>query len=78
MPYATLSIGNPTWLGTSGLQEIGIGDLDWAQLTSLSLDRTMPTNALYLDVLQDIYLFEFNEVNVLARRPSSEPLISCR
>ena len=37
----------------------------------------MPTNAVYLDVLQDVfYLFEFNEVNVSAYRFSSEPLIS--
>ena len=37
----------------------------------------MPTNAVCLDVLQDVfYLFEFNEVNVLACRPLSQPLIS--
>ena len=44
-------------------------------LILLSLDWTMPTNAVYLDVLQDVlYLFEFNEVNVLAHRLSSEGL----
>ena len=34
----------------------------------------MPTNTVYLDVLQDVcYLFEFNEINVSAHRPLSEP-----
>ena len=49
----------------------------WNFEVLLSSDRTMPTYAVCLVVLQDIFI-EFNEVNVLARRPSSEPLISCR
>ena len=48
-------------------------------LILLSSDRTMPTNTVYLDVMQDVFhLFEFNEINILAHRPSSEPLTSYR
>ena len=48
-------------------------------LTLLSMDRTTPTNAVYLNVVEDVFYFpEFNEVNISAHRPSSEPLISCR